>query len=102
MLDIDSNGIIAELVSMLGQENAMRLIDIFGGTTVSIPSKDTVARAIRHACAWVDYSINKIPLDVLCVKYDMTMRRMSEIVEKWQKIQDAADSLPGRINAKEA
>jgi len=98
ILEVDPNGVLPELVSMVGQENAMRLIDIFGGMTIKIPTKKQVAASVRNACIWVDYEHNKVPLDELCVKYSVTMSALTKCIQTWTDIKEAVKVLPEKLH----
>lgn len=85
MLDADPNGLLGELSEMLGEEATMRIIDIFGGTTIKIPSKEKIRDAVRRACIWHDARVG-ISLDEICFRYSLSLSSVTRMIDEWDKI----------------
>lgn len=83
MLDADPDSIMGELSYVVGHVKAMQLIDMFGGLTITFPTKQKLAESVKHACIWVDYDRGKMSIDELCSKYSMTTGKIWKIIDRW-------------------
>lgn len=90
MIDADPNGLMGEFTKLLGEEATMRIVDIFGGTTIKIPSKSKIQKAVRRACIWHDAK-SGMSLDDICFRYGLSLASVSKIIDEWDKIHQAAN-----------
>lgn len=82
MIDIDPEAVTAELVSIVKPEGFIRLLQIFGGTTIKIPSIKEVKAAVKRAMVWKDYQ-NQFTFEELADKYSITVDAAIGIVNRW-------------------
>lgn len=55
---LDSNSLVIELCSLIGIENTIKVMEIFGGTTISIPSMKILRKAYRNIDIYLSLSKN--------------------------------------------
>ncbi|TXH14506.1 MAG: hypothetical protein E6R03_08950 [Hyphomicrobiaceae bacterium] len=90
MIDADPDGLMGEFAKMLGEEAAMKIVDIFGGTSIKIPSKEKIRKAVRRACVWHDAK-NGVSLDEICFRYSLSLVSATRIIDEWDKLHQAVN-----------
>ena len=101
--------LLAEFTEIFGEANARKLIDVFSGTTLEIPSRKALENAERDMLIYELLSISTSPQqgkekrDKLSRKYNLSKGRVQEIfrqmkrqVKENRKFQQADESV-GRL-----
>ncbi len=93
LIDADPSSLLAEVHSMIGFENTKTFIEIFGGTSIRVPTMATIKKAVLSASVWADH-VRKTPSEEICSKYGMTVNRVMAIINRWAVLQNASQ-VPG-------
>lgn len=88
MVDVDPTSIIAELASMVGNENVLKLVEIFGGTTIKVPSVEEIRRAAKNASIWVD-ARNGVPVNEIAAKHSVSEAMVLRSIGRWNELDKA-------------
>ena len=82
------NGTVSELVQILGVENTVRLIEVFGGSQVYIPRLETLTRnEYRNSMICTD-CMNGMSYRAVASKYGLSEIAIRKIVKKEGKQKD--------------
>lgn len=92
MMDADPESLMTELTTLVGADGAMRLVDIFGGMTIRVPSKGKLAEAAKRASIWVDYQGGKMTIEQIADKHAITPRKVMDAINRWAEISKASRS----------
>lgn len=89
LLDVDPVSLISEVASVFGQDVAMRLVDLFGGSVVRVPTKEAVKDAVVRACIWRDHNAG-VGIDQICESYGMRSKAVYAIIDRFKVLSEAA------------
>lgn len=85
LLDVDPKSFLVEMASLYGQETAMSMVDLFGGTVIKVPTKEAVMDAVKRACIWRDFSAGKSSQE-LSDEYNVSGKKVYAIVERYRQL----------------
>lgn len=68
-----------EVLSCIGLENGLKVINLFGGSNIYVPIYDTIVRNYRNNLIYQDY-VNGMKYNRLAMKYNLTERCIGTII----------------------
>ncbi|TAN60751.1 DNA-binding protein [bacterium] len=75
-------GDLREVAEIVGVDNALALVERFGGTYIRVPKCEGLLRDIRDNSIRALYDSGKHDIRALALKYRLTDRTISEILKK--------------------
>lgn len=73
------NGTVSELVQVLGVENTVRLIEVFGGSQIYIPKFNNLSREYRDSEIYKDF-LSGISYSELRHKYKLSEKTIRAVI----------------------
>lgn len=88
MLYRSEGSLIPELFDVFGRDLLFKFIDIFAGTTVKVPDKETLRRIIRDTAIYISLLDNysDLQVDYLARRYDISQTEVVNIFKELHKV----------------
>lgn len=93
LLDVDPSSLIVEICSLFGQDMAMKLVDLFGGSVIKVPTKHQIHEAVRRACVWRDFNAGKSVVEI-CEAYSLHHKAVYAMIDRLKtlsQVKEVAD-----------
>lgn len=78
----NQNSLLPDLYEIFGDEALVKFIDIFGGTTIRVPSRDDLANAVRDVNIYLTLKHNRAKVEDLASQYRLTNTVIEDIFLK--------------------
>jgi len=90
--------LIPELFDVFGRDLLFKFLDIFAGTTVKVPDKDTLRRIIRDTAIYLSLLDNytDLQVDYLARRYDISQTEIVNIFEELHTVVYGKKKINGR------
>lgn len=90
LLDVAYDTHLPEIFEIFGGDSVLKFLEIFAGTTIEIPSREVLERAIRDITVYIQMqraSLTEHPRVVmgLASQYDLTTTRVREIARDMEE-----------------
>lgn len=90
LLDADPASLVVEIGSLFGQDVVLKLVEIFGGSVIRVPTKEQIQDAVRNACVWRDFSAGK-SVSEICEEYSLHHKTVYAIVDRFKTFSSVKD-----------
>lgn len=98
LLDADPASLIVEIGSLFGQDVVLKLVELFGGSVIRVPSKEELQEAVKRACVWRDYQAGKSISDI-CEEYSLHHKTAYAIIDRYKTLKSVGDVADVERNA---
>lgn len=88
LMDAASESILPEILEVVGKENMVKFLDIFGGRTVTIPNRKVLERSIRDSVIYIETSRDDSleVTDMLASRYEISTDRVNRIATRMREM----------------
>jgi Mor family transcriptional regulator len=74
--------ILPEILECVGRDALFKFLEIFGGTTVKVPTKEFIERTMRNAAIYVDVVKKKKPVPEVAQRFELNDSTIRQIVRE--------------------
>jgi hypothetical protein len=89
LLYISENTLIYDLVDIIGMNNTLKLVSVFGGETITIPSRETIKNDLIDVIIYTTIlqdPENQTSIDILSNRFSLTSREIKKRFKKASKL----------------
>jgi len=85
---LDQNSLMIEMCSIVGISNAIKMMELFGGTTISVPSMKTLRKAYRDVDVYISLTKNYSTevKKALCKKYSLEIKSVESLYREVRRV----------------
>jgi len=80
------NTLLPDLIDVFGEEHLPKFLDIFAGTTFTVPTREQVSSVIRDVELYLTLKAGKMTNEDVARKYGMTSSAVWKVYSKVRKI----------------
>lgn len=80
----DAFSVVPELFKTLGREQFLKFIDVYGGTTIRIPTRDSIMRCLRDVSIYQRYTEHGVDMKTLAQEYELSYHNVRRIILRVQ------------------
>ena len=78
--------LLPELIAVFGEEELVRFLNIFSGTTFQVPDSSIISKLVRDARIYVAITNTDVSYRDLSVEYDLSVEALRKCYNKVEKI----------------